>query len=384
MKKKNAPGEPLSGYDDYDEFLTDEELEAYLAQEEYDEYGEPFPAVAWQSEPVSFAPGGRKLLPVWKLAVIDFFCIAAGLLLFALFHHVIDLTPKSAPVALPIATPAPTPTPAPVVESAEPEPEQTEEPRPLTWAEKFADQFTDGEIVRSESEYRSANIAVSYTLYDRGDKLLYRVADVYVSDLKYLRVGFSMGEYGHSAEFVGEFIRRYQPIVALSGDYYLGRREGIVVRDGVLYRDVPDTADLCVLYDDGTMQCMDASALSVETVLEGGIRDVWTFGPTLVTGGQVMTSFNTIKNISDHAHPRSAIGYIEPGHYVFVQVDGRIAKSNGMTLAQLAALMAELGCTEAYNLDGGASSAMVWNGERVSYNYDRPLTDMIYVTEDGQ
>ena len=91
-----------------------------------------------------------------------------------------------------------------------------------------------------------------------------------------------------------------------------------------------------------------------------------------------MTQF---KSDVQRPNPRSAIGYFEPGHYCFVQVDGRIESSRGMTLEELSQLFADLGCTAAYNLDGGQSSGFVWQGQLQSYPYKRPVYDIIYVSE---
>ena len=98
----------------------------------------------------------------------------------------------------------------------------------------------------------------------------------------------------------------------------------------------------------------------------------------LLDNGQPMTEFNSDVQ---RANPRSAIGYFEPGHYCFVQVDGRIESSRGMTLEELSQLFADLGCTVAYNLDGGQSSGIVWQGQLQSYPYNRPVSDIIYVSE---
>ena len=116
----------------------------------------------------------------------------------------------------------------------------------------------------------------------------------------------------------------------------------------------------------------------LEAESEKGIWQVWSFGPMLLDNGQPMTEFNSDVQ---RANPRSAIGYFEPGHYCFVQVDGRIESSRGMTLEELSLLFADLGCTVAYNLDGGQSSGIVWQGQLQSYPYNRPVSDIIYVSE---
>jgi len=101
-----------------------------------------------------------------------------------------------------------------------------------------------------------------------------------------------------------------------------------------------------------------------------------------VEDGQALTQFRS--RISGN-NPRTAIGYYEPGHYCFVVVDGRQENSDGMSLAELAALFQELGCKEAYNLDGGKSSAMVWNGSLVNDPADggRRVSDIVYIAEVG-
>jgi exopolysaccharide biosynthesis protein len=73
------------------------------------------------------------------------------------------------------------------------------------------------------------------------------------------------------------------------------------------------------------------------------------------------------------ANPRSGIGYIEPGHYIAIVVDGRQKDySVGMPIWDFADLFAEYGCTVAYNLDGGLSAAMIFMGEQLnSHNGNR-------------
>ena len=84
-------------------------------------------------------------------------------------------------------------------------------------------------------------------------------------------------------------------------------------------------------------------------------------------------------------NPRTAIGYYEPGHYCFVVVDGR-GESVGVTLSSLSRLMEDLGCKAAYNLDGGDSAQLWWNGEIVSAasNTSRVIGDIIYLLPEGE
>jgi hypothetical protein len=60
-------------------------------------------------------------------------------------------------------------------------------------------------------------------------------------------------------------------------------------------------------------------------------------------------------------HPRTAVGYSRNGKFLYiVVVDGRQPfYSQGITLAELANLMLDLGARDAVNLDGGGSSTLV-------------------------
>ena len=91
----------------------------------------------------------------------------------------------------------------------------------------------------------------------------------------------------------------------------------------------------------------------VETALGGG--------PTLVRSGKPQTWSNF-----QIRHPRSAMGWNKT-HFFLVQVDGRQPDlSVGMTFPELAKYMAELGCEEAINLDGGGSATMWVLGQVVN------------------
>ena len=96
-----------------------------------------------------------------------------------------------------------------------------------------------------------------------------------------------------------------------------------------------------------------------------------------------MTQFHCNKGILA-TNPRAAIGYYEPGHYCFVLVDGRQSKySKGMTMQQLSQLFEDLGCTAAYNLDGGQTAVMASKLGVVNRPYDggRTTSDIVYIGE---
>lgn len=218
------------------------------------------------------------------------------------------------------------------------------------------------------------------------DQVTYYVADVKVSNIAYLRTGFASGEYGKNIrESVQDMANDYNAILAMSGDYYGNSDASLVIRNGVLYRDDIIGTDICVLFTDGTMKTYSPEEFDVDEVIAAGAWQAWNFGPSLLDdNGDIASSFNTTSYLSSE-NPRAAIGYIEPGHYIFVTVDGRNeGYSRGVTLSELAGIMSSLDCKVAYNLDGGKSSAMVYDGEYVNQPADggRTISDIIYIGEE--
>ena len=90
------------------------------------------------------------------------------------------------------------------------------------------------------------------------------------------------------------------------------------------------------------------------------------------------------------SNPRTAIGIIEEEdgslHYIIVVSDGRTDESEGLTLYQLAEVMQQYGATTAYNLDGGGSSTLYFNGQVVNNPTtngntisERAVSDIVYI-----
>ena len=231
-------------------------------------------------------------------------------------------------------------------------------------SDKFADKYTDTVIV-TENSYSSPDISVTVTEETLGQTTYY-LADIYVRDITCFRTALANNTYGSGfRDSIEDMALLNNALLAVNGDYYGNTNEGVVIRNGVIYRANSTNCDVCVLYYDGTMRVMPGSSFSVEEAVEQGAWQAWTFGPALLnTDGSVLTSFASTNRIIS-ANPRTAIGYYEPGHYCLVVVDGR-GESAGITLPDLSRLFYDLGCRAAYNLDGGNSSVMVWNNEVIN------------------
>jgi exopolysaccharide biosynthesis protein len=113
---------------------------------------------------------------------------------------------------------------------------------------------------------------------------------------------------------------------------------------------------------------------------------VFSFGPSLLVNGSIAVSPNEEVDKAMTSNPRTAIGIIDELHYVFLVADGRTSASKGLTLNQLASFMQGLGVTTAYNLDGGGSSTMYFNGSVINHPTtngksikEREVSDIVYI-----
>ena len=175
--------------------------------------------------------------------------------------------------------------------------------------------------------------------------------------------------------------KKNNAVCAINGDYCGNADKGVVIRNGYLYR-TENVNDVCTIYKNGKMKLSTATDYDADAEIMNGAWQAWSFGPSLVSGGKVLSDLDTYGFVSQ-VNPRTGIGYYEPGHYVFVTVDGRSEESMGMTLYEFANLFKNLGCKEAYNLDGGRSSVMTMGSRIVNVPHEggRATSDIVYITD---
>jgi exopolysaccharide biosynthesis protein len=300
--------------------------------------------------------------------------------------EVVEIVLTPAPTPSPTATPEPTDTPAP---TDTPVPTATPTPDCLHGGDHPAEVFAAGEPVKTETTYASENVSIRIERIEDPEgfpkPMVCFVADIYIEDITSLRSAWSRDTLSASANNpmdVLELMAREDALLMINGDYISKWNFGCVVTNGVVARQVDNPRyDACVLLRDGTMLTLDGNKTSSEQILAMDPWQAWCFGPALLDeNGKAKDTFNS--SLTD-ANPRTALGYYAPGHYCFVVVDGRwLDYSYGMTLQKLSRFMASLGCAAAYNLDGGSSSVMAFDGRRVSNPpFFRNIPDVIYICE---
>jgi exopolysaccharide biosynthesis protein len=241
--------------------------------------------------------------------------------------------------------------------------------------------------------YSSDNETINIKKVQTGsgsDMITYFVADVTLKNGTSLQTALADNKFGTNIiENTSTIAESSNAVLAINGDYYGFRNDGVIIRNGTLYRDEP-TRDGLALFQDGTMKSYDETTVSSADLLAQGITNTFSFGPILVKDSQIASDFEHVsidKNFGNRsiqsANPRTGIGIISPNHYVLVVVDGRSDTSRGMTLNEFASLFQELGATDAYNLDGGGSSTMYFMGNVINNpqgkGQERGVSDIIYV-----
>ena len=240
-------------------------------------------------------------------------------------------------------------------------------------------------VITSDS-YQDENIAIQIeTVNENG--VVYYVADIQLNSIEYLKTAFAQNAFGKNiTQTTSSMAQSNNAILAINGDYYGFRDTGLIIRNGVVYRDkaraYPDDQAL-LIQSDGSFSLVEEGGANADALIASGVLQSLSFGPVLVKDGEIQSCQTSF--VSAKANPRTAIGIIAPLHYLIVVVDGRTSASSGMTLKQLAQVFVDRGATLAYNLDGGGSSTLWFNGKVINNPTDgrtdgeRKVSDILYI-----
>lgn len=211
------------------------------------------------------------------------------------------------------------------------------------------------------------------------------LAKITIAHPTQLRTALAGGTYGNDRYTPRTIARGVNAVIATNADYYNYRKTGVLVRQGVLYRNKPHEWDMLLIDDEGNFHILYDEDEEVQRLIESGkIVNTLHFGPSLVIDGEI----NIMHTFSGCGHkwnakdsPRTAIGQIGELTYLMCCVEGRMSDSNGVKTREMAQIMKDHGCQQAYLLDGGQSTTMVFNGIAVNrplWGGMRPVSDVVY------
>lgn len=216
--------------------------------------------------------------------------------------------------------------------------------------------------------------------------MTYYLADIYLaSGSSMYTVSYNEEKPGRTNGLPQDMAKKHNVVYAQNGDFYSyrvshGNYPGNIVRDAkvlysksyskMLYR-VPNLATIG-FFPSGKAEVNEAWEMSAKDYVERGATTVLAFGPLL------MRDWET-QDLSDkafsHKEPRSCFGIVETNHFVGLLVEGRKNHSDGATLAECAQILADFGCRDAINLDGGNTAAMLFMGESVQLSNNGGLDE---------
>ena len=242
---------------------------------------------------------------------------------------------------------------------------------------------SSGTVIGTYSDSKSKITVTRYRAYDSN---IY-VADVEVTDGTSILSAFANNTYGRNiTDTTSDMAEENNAVLAINGDYYGARQSGYVIRNGVVYRNQGSNGEDMVISKDGSLSFISESDTTTDSLIQKQAWQVLSFGPVLVENGQVAVSENDEVGMAMASNPRTAIGTVAKNHYLFVVSDGRTSESAGLSLYELANFMKSLGATNVYNLDGGGSSTMVFQGEVVNNPTtngnkisERAVSDILYI-----
>ena len=241
----------------------------------------------------------------------------------------------------------------------------------------------------TDSSYKDDNISINLTETTVNNTQVY-VADVSLNSSDYLKTAFAQNAYGTNVTAKTSVTAAdNNAILAVNGDYYGANSTGYVIRNGVVYRDTvregSSNGDLAI-YKDGSFKVIYEDQISAEQLVNDGVVNLLAFGPALVENGEITVDTNTEVGQAMASNPRTAIGIIDENHYIIVVSDGRTSESEGLSLYQLAEVMKSYGAKTAYNLDGGGSSTLYFNGQVINKPTtggnkisERAVSDIVYI-----
>lgn len=321
-----------------------------------------------------------------------FDAIAAALLLwlFMTLNHgvarpssnagmvIVDLAQTDAPHAATVQPTAEPSTERAISQATEP---VTATPEPIRAGDFSATFPTHNTGVNALHSYQSDDLRISITQAEQFESTYY-IADIWVRDISFFRTALAKGTFGSGIhEGTLTQANNASAVLAISGDYYGARAKGVVVRNGVLYRSTV-LNDIAVLYQDGELDTIAKAEFDLASMVSRKAYQAWSFGPALIVDGKpIETPSDSYSDAIWRKNPRCGIGYYAPGHYIVIVADGRQAGySVGLTLDEFATIFYNLGCVKAYNLDGGQTAMMLFDGQVVNkpYRGGRQVSDIIY------
>ncbi|MBQ6255376.1 MAG: phosphodiester glycosidase family protein [Clostridia bacterium] len=239
----------------------------------------------------------------------------------------------------------------------------------------------------TEEGYEDASIRVQLETREGDKDVIWRIAWIEIASPTQLRTAyFGKNVKSDKTDYISRLAPKMNAVIAINGDNYGQEKakHSFVVRMGeVRQKKLNKLKDILIIDENGDFHIFlnSAGADTFEKDTGHTIVNAFMFGPALVKEGEAVSLKREYDFNPNGRQPRVAIGQLDRLSYVIVVADNAKGLNTvGVTHQELAQFMHELGCQQAYNLDGGNSSIMLYNGKMVNnkVGQERDVTDMIY------
>ena len=210
------------------------------------------------------------------------------------------------------------------------------------------------------------------------------IATIKVSDSSQIKSAFAGGEFSQDVKKRTSVIAKdNDAVLAIDGAAVGFNTNGRVIRDGVIYRDSDLDCAPLIIKENGDLEVFEYGEKTAQEILDLGGVQTYDFGPTLIKDNEIVDNYGEWYRTTKDPH--TVIGQKGPLEYVVLVADGRSKKSDGISLYYAAVELQNRGCYIGYNLDGGGSTTLYFNGEVLNNPSDiigeRRISDILYFKE---
>ena len=191
---------------------------------------------------------------------------------------------------------------------------------------------------------------------------------------------------------VSQIAKREQAVLAINGDWFMDRKEGYIVRNGsepykTGFNANADVIDLLIIDENADFHIIrsyDEEKINDYLATGHEIIHSYAFGPALVVDGEISAEEDLAKlRMNDPLGRAQRIAFCQMDElsYLIVATEGPENNgSTGLTVPEMAQLCYDLGVKTAYNLDGGNSTCIALNYNKINGNVKKPRSvgDIIY------
>ena len=247
-----------------------------------------------------------------------------------------------------------------------------------------------------EWEYLDESLHVNIT-QGRMFDTYWMAATITIADASQIRTAVAGNYYNPSKEYASTMARRVNAVLAINGDFFGFNTTGYTARQGKVFRRRANgKTDVLIIDKDGNFHILPSATEEECEAYEDVVVNAFNFGPGLVIDGIAVTDFSDDQLYGkgpEKQAQRICIAQTGPLEYLVVYCEGpENEDSVGLTMSQFVELVSSFdGVQNAYNLDGGSSSSIIFNRYKVngmSSRKMRQVSDIIYFAsayfEDGE